>query len=171
MATIALQSAKCVKTISGNSPMTMIYPEAAGTQAFKTGEFVYLVAGLVTEIGSDPAIILGIAAQDAAGVVNTSIAVYIANEDNIFELNKCSNLGGAGTGATASATAAADVGKIFSIYRDTTLNIANAGLNTATGGAERLMCIGLSEKDVVGDTGGRLLCMVLGRNRQLFSTS
>lgn len=169
MATIALQSAKCVKTISGNSPMTMIYPEAAGTQTFKTGEFVCLVAGLVTEIGSDPTQIAGMAAQDATGVVNTPTAVYLANNDNIFELNKVSNIGGAGTGGTAAATAVADVGKTFSIYRNTTRDVANAG--ASTGVTERLLCIGISEKDTVLDVGGRLLCMVLGKIRQLFSTS
>lgn len=170
MATIALQSAKAVKTISGNSPQTMFFPEAA-TQTFKTGEFVYLVSGKVTEISDTATLtILGMAAMDATGVTDTPIAVYIANEDTIFELNKVSNAVAAGTGGTAAVTAVTDVGTIAAIYRDTTHNIANANWY-AFGGSERLFCIGLSEKDVVGDTGGRVLCMVTGRFRQLYSTS
>ena len=169
MATITLQKARAVKTISGNSPQVMMFPEAA-SQAFKTGEFVYLVGGKVTEVGSDPTVILGMAAQDASGTTDTSIAVYIANEDTIFELNKVSNQGGAGTGGTAAVTAVTDVGLTANIYRDTTNNISHAGIY-AFGGVERLMILDHSEKDAVGDTGGRLLCMVHGRYRQLFSTS
>lgn len=169
MATITLQRAQAVKTISGNSPQVMMYPEAA-SQSFKKGELVYLVGGKVTEVGDDPTIILGMAAQDASGTTDTSIAVYLANEDTIFEFNKVSNAGGSGTGGTAAATAVSDVGKTFNIYRDTTNNITHAGLY-AFGGAERLMCLDLSEKDAVGDTGGRILAMVHGRYRQLFSTS
>jgi len=167
MATIPLGAASVAKTISGNSPQTLVYPEAA-SQSFKKGEFVYLVSGKVTECGDNPTLILGMAAQDASGTENTPIAVYIANTDTIFELNKVSNAGGSGTGGTAAATAYSDVGTFMSIYRDTTHNWVHAGSTT---GAGRLICLDLSDKDTVGDTGGRVLCMVDGKYRQLFSTS
>jgi hypothetical protein len=169
MATITLGAASAVKTISGNSPQVLMYPEAA-SQAYKKGELVYLVDGKITEVGDNPSVILGMAAQDASGTTNTSQAVYIANEDTIFEFNKVTNAGGSGGAGTAGVTAVTDVGKTFNIYRDTTNNITHAGLY-AFGGNERLMCLDLSDKDTVGDTGGRLLCMVHGRYRQLFSTS
>ncbi len=168
MATIALQRACVAKTISGNSPQVLMFPEAA-SQTFKRGEFVYLVAGKVTEVGDAPGIILGMAAQDASATTDTNIAVYIANEDTIFELNKVSNSSTASTGGTAAATAVTDVGALFNLHRDTTGNKTHAGLY-AFGGNEKFMCIDLGQ-DVVGDTGGRLLCMVHGRWRQLFSTS
>jgi hypothetical protein len=167
MATVSLGAASVVKTISGNSPQVMVYPEAA-SQSFKTGELVYLVSGKVTECGNDPTMILGMAAQDASGTTNTPIAVYIANTDTIFEFNKVSNAGGSGTGGTAAATAYTDVGSFMSIYRDTTNNWVHAGSTT---GAGRLICLDLSDKNTVGDTGGRVLCMVHGSYRQLFSTS
>jgi hypothetical protein len=166
-ATVVLNKATAVKTISGNPPTELYYPEAAGTQAFKQGELVVLVAGAVTEIGDDPALIAGMAAQDASGVTGTPIPIIIANDDVLFELNKVSNSSTAGTGGTGVATAITDVGKEFCIYRDTTHNITHAG----QGAVGKLLCVGLSDKDVVADVGGRILCVVQGRWRQLFSTS
>jgi len=171
--TIVLNKAIAAKTISGNPPTELYYPEAAGTQAFKQGEFVVLVAGAVTEIGDSPALILGMAAQDASGVTGTKIPVIIANEDVLFELNKVTNGVTAGAGGTGSATAITDVGTQFGLYRDTTNNITHAGNNSGFGNGsnERLLCVGLSDKDGLADVGGRLLCLVHGRYRQLFSTS
>jgi len=167
--TVALGKAIAAKTISGNPPTELFYPEAA-SKSFKMGELVYLVDGKVTEVGDNPSVILGMAAQDASGTTDTQIAVIVANDDVLFEFNKVSDSGGSGTGGTAAATAVTDVGKGFNIYRDTTNNITHAGLYPY-GGNERLVCVDLSDKDSVGDVGGRVLCIVHGRYRQLFSTS
>ena len=168
MSTITLGRARVARTISGNSPQVMTFPEAAN-QTFKKGEFVYLVDGKVTEVGDNPGIILGMADQDASGTTDTAIAVVIANEDNIFSLHKVSETGGSGGAGTGVATAVTDVGKRAAIYRDTTNNMAHAGLDT-TGTNERLTILNISGFDTVGDIGGRLLCMVYGKYRQLFST-
>ena len=108
--------------------------------------------------------------QDAKGTTDTDIAVVIANEDTIFSLHKVSNAGGHGAAGTGAATAVTDVGKCANIYRDTTNNMSHAGMY-AFGGDERLIILDISGFDTVGDIGGRLLCMVHGRYRQLFSTS
>ena len=168
MSTITLSRARVARTISGNSPQVMTYPEAAA-QTFKKGEFVYLVDGKVTEVGDDPTIILGMADQDASGTTDTAIAVVIANEDNIFSLHKVSETGGSGGAGTGAATAVTDVGKCANIYRDTTNNMSHAGMY-AFGGNERLMILDISGFDTVGDIGGRLLCIVYGKYHQLFST-
>ena len=168
MSTITLSRARVARTISGNSPQVMTFPEAAA-QTFKKGEFVYLVDGKVTEVGDDPTIILGMADQDASGTTDTAIAVVIANEDNIFSLHKVSETGGSGGAGTGAATAVTDAGKRAAIYRDTLNNMTHVGLD-ATGTNERLTILNISGFDTVGDIGGRLLCMVYGKYRQLFST-
>jgi hypothetical protein len=172
-ANIVLQRALAARTISGNPPQTLVLPEAA-SQTFKKGEFVYLVAGYVTEIAdATPDLILGMAAEDAhngdAGAYN--VGVYIANADTIFKLNKVS-AGGSGTGGTIAATAVTDVGKAFALYRDTTNNITHAVVAEGALGAQRqLICIDHAGDDVLLDVGGRLLCIVNGKYRQLYCTS
>lgn len=168
MSTIALQPLRFARTVSGNSPMVLVLPEAA-SQTFKKGEPVYLVAGYVTECGNNPAAILGFANEDASNdtVAGTSdVGVVIANDDNIFEMNKSDTAG------AVAATAVTDVGKAFALYRDTTNSKAYAhvaeGAQAANG---RFMCLAISGKDVVGDSGGRLLLHVIGKYRQLFVTS
>ena len=168
MSTITLSRARVARTISGNSPQVMTFPEAAN-QTFKKGEFVYLVDGKVTEVGDNPGVILGMADQDASGKADTAMAVVIANEDNIFSLHKVSNAGGSGGAGTGAATAVTDAGKRAAIYRDTTNNMTHAGLD-ATGTNERLTILNISGFDTVGDIGGRLLCMVRGKYCQLFNT-
>lgn len=166
MATIPLGPASVAKTISGNSPQVIVYPEAA-SQTFKKGQFVYLNNGYVTVCSSSSSKILGMAAEDAHnggsnGAYN--VAVYIANEDTIFELNKVTAAGAATT------TAVSDIGSDFGIYFDSTNNWCHVAVGSSST-PHRLICIGLSDKDKVGDTGGRLLCKVLGRFNQLFITS
>jgi len=169
MATLTLNRARVARTISGNSPMIMTFPEAA-SQSFKAGEFVYLVSGKVTVCDYNSALILGMAAADASGTTDKACPVYAANDDTIFELHKADGAPGAGTATTGSATAITDVGKQFGLYRNTTLKYWWVAAGTF-GGNERVVVVDLSNFDAVGDTGGRLLCIVHGRNRQLFSTS
>jgi hypothetical protein len=167
MSTVTVSRARVARTISGNAPQVLTLPEAA-SQTFVKGELVYLSGGYVTECSSDPTAILGIADEDAhnggsAGLYN--VAVVIANSDTIFEVHK-TNASGA-----ALATLVTDVGKEFAIYLDSTNSWFTAIPCPLLAHAPRLMCLDHSNFDVVGDTGGRLLVMVLGSYRQLFSTS
>jgi len=163
VATIVLQKIGVARTISGNSPQILTLPEAAGTQAFKDGEFVYLSGGKVTEIGANPGIILGVAAQDASGTTNTAIKVYIANADTIFFANKTDSSG------TAAVTAYGDVGSVFGIYRDTSNNISHLYADAGTNA--RCIILDHDNRDTLADTGGRVLFQVAGNFRQMFSTS
>lgn len=167
MATIALGIITPAKTISGNSPQTMMFPEAA-SQSFKRGEFVYLASGKVTEIASTtPAQILGVAAQDASGTTDTDIAVWLCNDDTLFEANVTS-------GGSTAVTAVTHVGNLMGIYRDTSGNMTHldsAITNTATYASTRVVIFGLSGKDVVGDSYGRELFQVCAVYRQLGRTS
>jgi hypothetical protein len=171
MATINLMRAWVARTISGNSPQVLHLPEASSL-ACKAGEFVYLASGLVTEIGNSPTAILGMAMEDGhnGDASANQIAVWIANSDTIFCINKVSSAAGtAGTGGAAAATATADVGRVFGLYRDTTNNITHASV--PDNGNPCLICLDHDNRDTLGDTGGRLLVMVAGNFRQLFSTS
>lgn len=162
MATIGLKSIMCAKTISGNSPQLVAYPEAA-SQTFKRGEVVYLVGGKVTEIASDtPGQILGVAAEDASGTVDTQIEVWVANDDTIFEANYSDDA------QAGAATNVNIVGLRRMLDRDTTnsrVYVSNSGTTP------RVTILGLSEKDAAGDTGGRVLFQFLRQFNQLFSTS
>jgi len=168
MATVTVSRARVARTISGNSPQVLTLPEGASA-TFKKGELVYLSAGYVTEIGDNPGYILGMADEDAhndddAGTHN--VAVVIANNDTVFEFHKTDSSG------SGAATAVTDVGREFAIYRDTTNSWATAYISGVGAGTNaRLICLDHSNFDTVGDTGGRLLCMVMGSFRQLFCTS
>ncbi len=175
MATVTLNRARVARTISGNSPQVLSLPEGTSL-GVKKGELVYLSGGYVTEIGDNPGVILGMADADAAnGVAGAAdIAVVIANSDTIFEFHKVSDTTTASATATGAATAVTDVGSVFGIHRDTTANKVYATLGADGKGAgtdARLLCLDHSNFDTVGDTGGRLLVMVAGNFRQLFSTS
>jgi hypothetical protein len=163
MATITLTRAVVAKTESGNEPMVINYPEAA-SQTFVKGEFVYLSGGYVTECSSNPTAILGMAADDAhnstAGAYNVGVVVF--SDNTILEMNKVDS------SDAAAATAVTDIGKTFGLYLDTTDSQVHA-VSAST--SPRLICIGLSGSDSVGDTGGRLLFRVIGTYRQLASTS
>ena len=162
MATISMKPMMAAKTISGNSPQLVPFPEAA-SQTFVRGEIVYLVGGKVTEISGDtPGQILGVAAENASGTTNTQILVWIANDDTIFEANY-SDDAQAGT-----ATAVSIVGLRKILDRDTTnsrVYVSNSGTTP------RVTILGLSEKDAAGDTGGRVLFQFMRQYSQLFSTS
>jgi hypothetical protein len=163
MATITLTRAVLAKTESGNEPMVIMYPEAA-SQSFVKGEFVYLDSGYVKECGDNPTAILGMAMDDAhsstAGAYKVGVAVF--SDNTILEMNKVNS------SDSGVATAYSDIGAVFGIYRDTDDSQVHAVASPAN---PRLICIGLSGSDQVGDTGGRLLLRVIGTYRQLASTS
>lgn len=159
MATISLRAIEVAKTVSGNSPQTLTFPEAA-SQSFKRGAFVFLsAAGKVTVIASaTPGTILGVAAMDATGVTDTPILVWIANFDTIFTGNLTSSTAG-------TATAITDVARSYGIISVT----PNWTIDKA--GTRRVNVLGLDHRDQVGDTGGRVLFQVNGLYTQLLATS
>jgi len=72
------------KTVSGNSPYTLHFPEAA-SQTFEVGAPVVLNAsGQVLEATSPVTSLVGIAGEPATGVTGTSRLVWIANDDTRF---------------------------------------------------------------------------------------
>lgn len=162
MATIAQQSMIVAFTISGNAPRVQSFPEAA-SQTFVAGEPVYLSSGYVTECGDDPSAILGIAADNAhndSTAGKYSVGVYIPDSDMVFE----ANIYGGG-----NLTAITDVGRSMGIYRDTT----NSKLYVDKGDTHnhRVVVVGLSKKDAVGDTYGRVLVQFEQKYLQLGITS
>jgi hypothetical protein len=145
--------------------MVLVLPEAASVTAVR-GELAFLNAGYVQECGNNPRDILGLFAEDGhndSSAGDSNISVEIANADNIFEFNLTDSSG------VRAVTAATDRGKGFALYRDT--SNSRVTVYDGTNANIRVRCIAHSAKDVVGDTGGRLLCMFLGPWRQLDSTS
>ncbi len=158
MATITLQRAKCVKTISGNAPESLVFPEAAN-QSLKAGQVVYVVSGKVTECASDATSIAGMAVADASTVTDTDCEIYVANSDSVFEMNVYhATPGSAITAVTTPTTAYGIVVANNKCYVD----IAEV---TATS----ILVRNLSELDAVGDTYGRIHGQVLTDIRQLDS--
>lgn len=90
MATRDLTPIKAVKRRSGGPVTIQYFPEAA-SQSFVAGEAVYLVNGKVTEfadgVDNGSTRFLGFAAEDASGVTDTDIGVYVADDDVVFEGN------------------------------------------------------------------------------------
>lgn len=75
-------------TVSGNSPHTLHYPEAAA-QNFEVGEPVVLNvgAGTIQRAATPAASVLGVAAANASGVTGRMCPVWIANDDTLFAIN------------------------------------------------------------------------------------
>lgn len=164
MATIPKTAAKVVHVLSGGQMPMLVLPEGA-SQTFKRGEPVFLSAGLATEIGDNPTQILGLAAEDArnvAAAVN-DVAVEVLNSDVMFEANLSDSVG------TLIATAQADIGQAAGIFRDTTNSLITVYKLAATN--HRVQIIAHSKKDAIGDIGGRVLCVVIPKFRQLDTTS
>lgn len=155
MATIAIQEAEVVKTFHGGPPIVVNFPEAA-TQTFKRGDFVFLVAGKVTICGTDPTSILGLALHDASGVTDRNVQVILSTADTVFSLN------------VITTTAQANLGLSFKITRVGT----KWQLDTTSFGAlARLLIVDHDKRDVLGDTQGRLLAVVISKFRQMDASS
>jgi hypothetical protein len=120
MATASRIPFKAFKTLIGMSIPREAFPEAA-TQTFKKGALVYLnAAGYLTECGTDPTLIMGVATKDggngtAAGDVTQ--VVELAHPDTLFvgNLDSSNDEGG----ATAH-THVTDVGKMYGVWKATT---------------------------------------------------
>jgi len=143
MATITRLAAKLI-----TSAKILYYPEAA-SQSFKKGEFVYLVSGKVTVVAygvAGSAKVLGMAMQDASGTTDTAIAVAIAEEGVMFEMNV--------TTTTAITQVGASYGGSISSNKHS-LAIADTTF-------KYFKVKDLSPQDAAGDTYGRVLVEVMG---------
>jgi len=75
------RSVEFMRTLTGTPALTQTFPEAA-SQTFKAGDLVYRNNGYVTVCGADPALILGVALEDAHNASNDGdydIQVLIIN--------------------------------------------------------------------------------------------
>ena len=80
--------ARLARTISGDPPPVDHWPEAAA-QTFKAGDLVFRSGGYVTICGTDPALIGGIAQEDAHNDVYAgthTIAVTLINADTLIRM-------------------------------------------------------------------------------------
>jgi len=91
------------RTISGNSPETLTFPEAAA-QTFEVGAPVVLAAGVVQEAATGAASVVGVAAVNASGKTNNPVQVWVANDDTLF-------------GVVMAGGVQADVGKLVTIKK------------------------------------------------------
>lgn len=156
--TIDLQNAKVVGTISGNSPEVGYFPEAAG-QSFKSGQFVYLNNGKVTACADDATVILGLAVHDASGVEDQDVAVHLANEDTIFEMNVYYD----GDGDADDAVDITQVGGEYALV--VVSNKCHVDISDTSNKAFLIRRI--SPRDSAGDIYGRVHLQVLASAAQL----
>jgi hypothetical protein len=112
-------------TISGNSPFTLTFPEAAA-QSFEVGAPVALdAAGAVIEAATPAASLVGVAAMPATTVAGRPVTVWIANDDTLF-------------GVVMAGAVQADIGKLVTVKKTTGLWAADR----ATAGTFLVMEIG-----------------------------
>ena len=154
MSTIIQQAAVLI------SPAKILWFPEAATQTFKKGEFVYLVSGKVTVVPTtkqSQSKVAGMALMDASETVDTAIAIAVAEEGVVFELNVYHSSVG------SAITAVADVSKVYG------LKIAsNKHYVDLTDTADTVFHVKrLSPKDASGDTYGRLQVEVIGSRCQL----
>jgi hypothetical protein len=115
------------RTVSGNSPETLTFPEAAG-QTFEVGAPVVLsAAGTVQEAATPAASVVGVAAVNASGVTGRGAQVWIANDDTLF-------------GVVMPGGVQADIGKLVTVKKTGALWTADR----ATAGTFLVMEIGQS---------------------------
>lgn len=174
MATAIQRAIEVARTISGNSPWTLAFPEAA-SQTFKKGAFVTLDAsGRVVECGADPARILGIAAADGANdsvAGNSSTTVWIAGDDTIF-------VGNVGlTGALTQVTANTDVGGRYGISKNAAsptnwmVDKTDGCIVGGTTANAKVIVTNIDPRDAVGDIGGKVEFMIMSAASILTGTS
>lgn len=156
-----------------NAPeYTVPFPEAA-TQTFKMGgTTVNVVAGYLTDTGSDtPGTIMGVPAEDAhnSALGGTASApactVNLANTTNVFAAN-------VKEAALANhVLVQSDIGITMAIQRDTVNNRLFLNASTKAGSNCRVFTLGLAQNTDVGDTNGRVLFVWLPNFAQSLGTS
>ena len=144
MATIGQQKLKIVS--DPHNIRVESFPEAA-SQSFEANEFVYLVSGKVTVCATDATSILGVSMVPATGTTDTMIEVALADENLIVEMNK--------TGAVSAITDPSAGPYAL------TLSSHKWYVDTTDTDHDSIRIIGLSKRDAVGDTYGRVLCRVI----------
>ena len=164
MATISIDRIEVAKTISGNSPFTMSFPEAA-TQTFKKGDILVLDlngrATLATSPLSSSGKILGVAAEDGhnLGAGLASVVIWIACDDTIFRAN------------TNAATALTQVGFAYRFVTSSTKWVVDTSAGVQTAANRTNVIIRLDPRDAVGDTNGRVEFMFHPNGSALTYTS
>jgi hypothetical protein len=119
-------------TVSGNSPYTLTFPEAAG-QTFERGAPVVLNAsGQAQEAATPAASVCGVAAMPATGVTGNNVIVWVANDDTLFGIPMAGGI-------------AADRGKLVTVSKTGALWAADR----TTVGTFMVLEIGL---DIPGNT-------------------
>jgi hypothetical protein len=101
-----------VKPLTGLSLAREAFAEAA-SQTYKAGAPVVLASGLLQECGTDPILIMGIAAGEGKNVAAAAAkqTVYLAHPDTLFK-------GNLDDGSGTRATVQSDLGKFFGIAKD-----------------------------------------------------
>lgn len=107
---------KIHRKASGTDHVRMVYrPEASG-QSYKKGQFVYEVAGALTECATDCLILLGIAQQDATGTAGSSSgllqAVELVYPGDVLEIQTTAAVTQAMAGITYALTTTSNVNYI-----------------------------------------------------------
>jgi hypothetical protein len=136
--------------IASGNPTIVHEPEAAGTQAFKRGQLVYLVAGLVTEVASNGVVIYGMAMHDASGTTSTDCEIALISEDTILRGTVYEDGGG-----TNDTIAVADKGVKYAVV----VVGDHTCVDTGDTGYDALVIVGFI--DAVGDIYPKVLFKVL----------
>lgn len=145
---------------SGGSHKVKEYPEAA-SQSFKKGHFVEMnSSGQILEVSSGDVIILGLALSDATGVTNNLVEVAIAQDGTEFEMNVYHSV------TASSVTARSNLYTKWAYYNDGDIGRINIG-DSDGNDALQITEILTGGLDSVGDTNGRVKCVVLPEVQQL----
>ena len=147
MATIPIQAMEVAKTVSGNSPFTMSFPEAA-TQTFKKGAVVsFNQDGYLTVGSGNEERIVGVAAEDGHSGTTAgqySCVVWIAYDDTIFRAN------------VDTTTSLLDPGRSYQIEASGNFWIIDKSAGIPSTANRRVIVMRLDPRDAVGDTQGRV---------------
>lgn len=170
--TVAKDICEFVQSQANAPEFTVAFPEAA-SQTFKTGgTTVNVVAGYLTDTGSDtPGTIMGVPAEDASNSASggTSSAPYctvnLANTTNVFAANVLAS------GLADYVLTQADIGVTMAIQRDTTNNRLFLNASTKAGSNCRVFTLQLAQNTDVGDTNGRVTFVFLPNFAQSLGTS
>lgn len=169
MATIAKRPVKIAFTLHGGPPLSRTYPEAA-SQTFKKGEAVYLdgsghVAEYTASIDDGTQRFLGFAAQDGHNdtTAATSDCAVDIPSGVVYEGNVTSN-------GSDQVTAITQVGTLYPMYQDTSNSLIMVDIADTGAQGDWVRVIGLSPRDAVGDTNGRVLFTIVPAALQVSGT-
>lgn len=128
------------------------FPEGA-SQSFKRGHLVILSSGKLVKAASDPSAntVVGVAAEDASGVTDRKIGVYVGTEDAEF----------VGRVQNTQATAITQVGAQYGVVLDATYDIFRVDI-----GETSTKVVTVTEiLDTVGDVNGHVVFKFLNAAR------